>query len=86
MKKVAISCDSVHVIPERAREYGLIIAPFSIVVSRRRYSYIEIDMDELYDALKNKDDLSTTSMPRSGSLFSSLLTSASRQPPSYTSV
>lgn len=78
MKKVAISCDSVHVIPERAREYGLVMAPFSIMVSGRRYSDTEIDMDELYDALENKDNLPTTSMPSVGE-FIQLFTNLSQQ-------
>jgi DegV family protein with EDD domain len=66
MKKVAISCDSVHVIPEKAKEYGLILAPFSIMVGSRRYSDTEIDLDELYGTLENKDNLPTTSMPSVG--------------------
>ncbi len=78
MKKVAISCDPVHVIPERAREYGLVMAPFSIMVSGRRYSDTEIDMDELYDALENKENLPTTSMPSVGE-FIQLFTNLSQQ-------
>jgi DegV family protein with EDD domain len=66
MKKVAISCDSVHVTPEKAKEYGLILAPFSIMVGSRRYSDTEIDLDELYGTLENKDNLPTTSMPSVG--------------------
>jgi DegV family protein with EDD domain len=78
MKKVAISCDSVHVIPEKAKEYGLILAPFSIMVDNRRYSDAEIDLDELYETLENKDDLPTTSMPSVGE-FVELFTDLSQQ-------
>ncbi len=79
MAKVAISCDSVHVIPERAKEYGLILAPFSIMIGGRGYSDTEIDMDDLYEALgKNKDNLPTTSMPSVGE-FVQLFTNLNQQ-------
>jgi DegV family protein with EDD domain len=78
MKRVTISCDSVHVIPEKAKEYGLILAPFSIMVGNRRYSDAEIDLDELYETLENKDDLPTTSMPSVGE-FVELFTDLSQQ-------
>jgi len=78
MKKLAISCDSVHVIPEKAKEYGLILAPFSVMVGNRRYSDAEMDLDELYKALENKDNLPTTSMPSVGE-FVELFTALSHQ-------
>jgi DegV family protein with EDD domain len=66
MKKLAISCDSVCVLPEKAREYGFTMAPFSIVIDGKHYLDTEIDMDELYTALERQDDLPTTSMPNVG--------------------
>jgi DegV family protein with EDD domain len=66
MKKLAISCDSVCVLPEKAREYGFTMAPFSIVIDGKHYPDTEIDMDDLYTALERQDDLPTTSMPNVG--------------------
>jgi len=78
MKNLAISCDSVCVLPEKAREYGFIMAPFSIIVDGTHYPDTEIDMDELYATLDSKDGLPTTSMPNVGE-FEQLFTDLARE-------
>ena len=78
MKKLAISCDSVCVLPEKAREYGFVMAPFSIIVGGKHYLDTEIDMDGLYTTLDDKDNLPTTSMPNAGE-FEQLFTRLARE-------
>lgn len=63
MKKVAVSCDSVSIVPAKAQEDGLPMASFTVVVNGKPYHDADINMDELYEALEDKDNLPTTSMP-----------------------
>lgn len=63
MKNIAISCDSVCVLPEKAAEYGLVLASFSIVLNDKQYQGDSMDINRLYAALEDGDNLPTTSMP-----------------------
>jgi len=63
MKNMAISCDSVCVLPEKAAEYGLVLASFSIALDGKQHQGDSINIDKVYDALEDGDNLPTTSMP-----------------------
>ncbi len=77
MNMLAISCDSVCVLPGKAKEYGFTIAPFSIIIDGKHYPDTETDMDELYTILDYKDNMPTTSMPNVGE-FEQLFTRLAR--------
>ncbi len=66
MKSVAVSCDSVSILPEKAVEYGLVLASYSIALDGKQYQGDSIDINRLYTALEDKDNLPTTSMPNLG--------------------
>jgi len=64
MKKVAIMADAPAAIPrEIAEEYGITMVPFHAIVDGKDYPDIEIDMKWLYNRLKQKENLPTTSFP-----------------------
>ena len=67
MKKVAIMTDTIASIPrEIAKEYGIEIIPFHVVIDGKSYVETEIDMNQLYARLKEKGNLPTTSAPSVG--------------------
>jgi len=67
MKKVAIVTDSVAAIPrEMAEKYNITTVPFHTIVDGKDYLDTEIDMKWLYNRLKEKDNLPTTSFPSTG--------------------
>lgn len=79
MNNIAISCDSVCVLPEKAAEYGLVLASYSIGLNGNHYQGDSVDMTKIYTALEDRDNLPTTSMPNVGELeqlFTSLSTKA----------
>jgi len=64
MKKVAIMADAPAAIPkEIAEEYEITMVPFHAIVDGKDYPDIEIDMKWLYNRLKQKENLPTTSFP-----------------------
>jgi len=70
MKKIAIMTDSVAAIPrEIAEEYEITMVPFHTIVEGKDYLDTEIDMKWLYNRLKEKDNLPTTSFPSVGGFF-----------------
>ncbi len=70
MKKVTIMTDSIAAIPkEIAEEYGITTVPFHVIVDGKDYLDTEIDMKWLYNRLKEKDNLPTTSFPSVGEFF-----------------
>ena len=70
MNKVAIMTDSVAAIPkEMAEKYGITTVPFHVIVDGKDYLDTEIDVKWLYNRLKEKDNLPTTSFPSAGEFF-----------------
>ena len=70
MNKVAIMTDSVAAIPkEMAEKYGITTVPFHTIIDGKDYLDTEIDMKWLYNRLKEKDNLPTTSFPSAGEFF-----------------
>jgi len=77
MKKIAIMTDSVAAIPrEIAEEYEITMVPFHTIVEGKDYLDTEIDMKWLYNRLKEKDNLPTTSFPSVGEFFQAYQKSA----------
>jgi len=67
MNRVAIMTDSIASIPgEIAKEYNIRIVPFHIIMNGKDYVETEIDKDQLYTRLKQKENLPTTSAPSPG--------------------
>ena len=70
MKKVTIMTDSIAAIPkEIAEEYDIATVPFHVIVDGKDYLDTEIDMKWLYNRLKERDNLPTTSFPSVGEFF-----------------
>jgi DegV family protein with EDD domain len=74
MTNIVVSCDSVCVLPEKAVEYGLVLASYSIALNGKYYQADGMDTNKLYAALEDRDNLPTTSMPNVGD-FQQLFTS-----------
>jgi DegV family protein with EDD domain len=67
MSKVAIMTDTVASIPqEMAKQYGVEIIPFHVVIDGKSYVETEIDMNQLYARLNQRGNLPTTSAPSVG--------------------
>jgi len=64
MKKVAIMTDTVAAIPkDMAQKYSIEVVPFYIIMDGRSCIETDIDKDQLYTRLKQKENLPTTSAP-----------------------
>ncbi|MCD6453438.1 MAG: DegV family EDD domain-containing protein [Dehalococcoidales bacterium] len=61
MSDVVISVDSVSIIPERVKEFGIAVIPEPIIIDGRTCLDTEVDMDELYARLDDKQNLPHTS-------------------------
>jgi len=61
MSNVVISVDSVSIIPERVKEFGIAVIPEPIIMDGRTYLDTEVDMDELYARLDARENLPQTS-------------------------
>lgn len=61
MNKVAITTNSACVLADTAREYGIKLIPFHIIMNGEDYVDPEVDMDALYARLDRKENLPTTS-------------------------
>lgn len=67
MKKVAIMTDSVASVPcELAEKYDIQVIPFYVIIDGKSYLDTDIDKDELYTRLKQKENLPTASAPSPG--------------------
>ncbi len=62
MKRVAISCDGGTVLPKTAEKYGFTVIPCPIIMDGKQYLEPEVNMDELYTALDNRENLPATSI------------------------
>jgi len=62
MKKVAISCDGGTVLPKTAEKYGVTVIPCPIIMDGKQYLEPEVNMDELYTTLDNRENLPTTAI------------------------
>jgi len=67
MSKVAVMTDTIASVPhEIAKEYGIKVIPFHVVMDGKSYLETKIDMDQLYARLKERENLPTTSAPSPG--------------------
>lgn len=67
MNKVAIMTDSVASVPhEIAKKYSIKIIPFHVIIDGKSYIETEIDKDQFYARLRQKENLPTTSAPSVG--------------------
>jgi len=67
MKKVAIMTDTIASVPPNiAREYGIKVIPFHVIMDGKSYIETDIDKDQLYARLRQKENLPTTSAPSVG--------------------
>jgi DegV family protein with EDD domain len=62
MKSLAISCDGGTVLPATAEQYNFTVIPSSIVIGGKQYLEPEVNMDELYASLDDREHLPTTSI------------------------
>jgi len=60
MNKVAITTNSPCVFVDEAKEKGITIIPFHIIIEGKDYLYPQVDMESLYALLDRKQNLSTT--------------------------
>lgn len=64
MNKVAIMTDSFASLPlEMQKEYGIVMIPFHVIMDSKSYLETEIDMEQLYIRLNEKEDIPTSSFP-----------------------
>jgi DegV family protein with EDD domain len=64
MRKVVVMTDTVSSVPlEMQKEYGIGVIPFHIIMDGKDYLETEIDINQLYTRLKDKENLPTTSFP-----------------------
>ncbi len=64
MRKVAVMTDTVASVPlEMQKEYGIGVIPYHIIMDGKDYLETEIDINQLYTRLKDKENLPTTSFP-----------------------
>jgi len=67
MRKIAIMTDTIASVPqEMAKEYGIKVIPFHIIMDGKSYIETEIDNDYFYARLRKKENLPTTSAPSVG--------------------
>jgi len=67
MRKLAIMTDTATSIPQgMAREYGIEVIPVYVIMDGKSYIETEIDMDELYARLNQRENVPTTSFPSVG--------------------
>jgi DegV family protein with EDD domain len=67
MKRVAVMTDTVASVPPNiAREYGIKVIPFHVIMDGKSYIETEIDKDQFYGRLRQKENLPTTSAPSVG--------------------
>jgi DegV family protein with EDD domain len=67
MRKVAVMTSTVASVPlEMQKEYGIGVIPFHIIMDGKDYLETEIDINQLYTRLKDKENLPTTSFPSPG--------------------
>jgi len=67
MSKVAVMTDTIASVPhEIAKEYGIKVIPFHVVMDGKSSLETKIDMDQLYARLKERENLPTTSAPSPG--------------------
>ncbi|HUV46470.1 MAG TPA: DegV family protein [Dehalococcoidia bacterium] len=70
MKKVAIMTDTIASVPcELAEKYDIQVIPFYVIIDGKSYRDTDIDKDELYTRLKQKENLPTTSAPSPEDFF-----------------
>ncbi len=62
MKGLAISCDGGTVLPATAEQYKFTVIPCPIIMDGKQYLEPEINMDELYASLDDREHLPTTSI------------------------
>jgi len=62
MKRVAISCDGGTILPKTAEKYGFTVIPCPIIMDGKQYLEPEVNMDELYTVLDNRENLPTTAI------------------------
>jgi DegV family protein with EDD domain len=62
MKRVAVSCDGGTILPKTAEKYGFTVIPCPIIMDGKQYLEPEVNMDELYTALENRENLPTTAI------------------------
>jgi DegV family protein with EDD domain len=69
MSKICIVTDSaISMGPEEAKEFGVVVAPLSVMVDGREYKdYVELSIPKLYQFLREKADIKT-SQPNLGLL------------------
>jgi len=64
MRKVAVMTDTVASVPlEMQKEYGIGVIPYHVIMDDKDYLETEIDMNQLYTRLKDKENLPKTSFP-----------------------
>lgn len=63
MDKVAITANSACIFAEKARENGITLIPFHIILDGKDYLDTEIDIEDLYARLSKKENVPTTSFP-----------------------
>ncbi len=66
MHKVAVTSDSGSVHPSVAREHGVAMIPCPVIMDGQSYPDTTIDMDKLYERLRSKENLPTTSTANMG--------------------
>jgi len=67
VNKVAIMTDSVAAVPrEIAKQYGIAVIPFHVIMDGKSYIETELDEDQFYARLRGKESLPTTSAPSAG--------------------
>ena len=67
MNQVDIMTDTATSMPqEMAKEYGIEVIPVYVVMDGKSYDETEIDMDELYARLKQRENIPTVSFPSTG--------------------
>ncbi len=67
MSKVAVMTDTIASVPqEKAKEYGIKVIPFHVVMDGKSYLETTIDKNQFYTRLKQKENLPTTSAPSLG--------------------
>ena len=63
MNKVAITTNSACISAEEARKYGITIIPFHIIMDGKEHLDPEVDTENLYARLREKENLPTSATP-----------------------
>jgi DegV family protein with EDD domain len=61
VNKVAITTNSACIFAEKAREHGITLIPFHIIIDGKDYRDPEVDIEDFYARLDKKENLPTTS-------------------------